>query len=540
MRQEPGRSLSKGVLELELRGKTPLLRIFLIVILIVLPIVGISDLIVGDYVSGAGELALFAAVLVSLLLLRSGRYRIASRIAAFVFYAGTTFLALNTPASEPIVVFKLITYTSAALAFSSFFLVDAGVPVLLAGLNGLGAILYIVIGFSGSLKLGGVVNESLVALIFSSLISFLIIAPMRMSRGISGDLVEERGRSDERTALLEAAAARSETNLGAIGELSGKVADIREAADAALEAVSRIELRLHELDSAADEATSEAGSIGNRVSDLNRHIQTEASAQEESAASVNQMVASLSSVADSARKRREGLQGLRGTAEEGQSRLAALFDAIRRMEGSVGSIREMIAVINKIASSTNLLAMNAAIEAAHAGDAGRGFAVVADEIRGLAEGSAKNAKDIGVKLKEIVAAITDAAGEGSRTSESFSGVKREIDQAISSFDEIKVAMQELSEGGRQILESVRALNESSQGLREGGAAIASAQGKLVELQGKTKAGVGAALADAKAVEKRSRGLISASAAVSAVAEESARAASELHDSMASVKAPERL
>lgn len=530
-------ALSKGVAELEIKGKTRILRIFLIVILVLLPIIGVSDLITGDYTSGVGELVLFAAVLAAVFLLRSGQYRNASRIVTAVFYAGATFLALNSTSGigETVSVFKLVTYMTTALAFASFFLLDAKIPIVLGALNALAALLYIIIRFSAKLGFAGIVNESLVALVFSGLCSFLVISPTRMGRGIAAKLELEQKRGEERAALMQAAALRSEDNLGAIGTLSGKVSEIRSSADAALDAVSRIEGRLGELDGAADAATSEASSIGNRVNDLNRHIQTEASAQEESTASVNQMVASVGSLADSTRKRREGLRGLLGTAEEGERRLAALIEAIKKMEGSVGAIRDMIAVINKIASSTNLLAMNASIEAAHAGDAGMGFAVVADEIRGLAEGSAKNAKDIGVKLKEVVAAITEAAGEGARTGESFSGVKREIDQAIRSFDEITAAMEELSEGGRQILETVQALNEASQGLREGGAAIAAAQGKLLELQGRTKEGVGAVLADAQAVADRSRGLIEASAAVSKVAEAGARAAAELHDSMAKIK-----
>jgi len=439
--------LSQEVVALELKGKAPILRIFLFVILILLPIIAVTDLVVGDLIAGASELGLFIAVLVSILLLRAGRYRAASRIAAAVLYIGTVFLALSAPMSDPLVIYKFVTYTSAALAFASFFLLDRGIPYVLAGLNALGTVLWLTLSFWGKLKLGNLVNEALVALVFSSLISYLIITPVRMGRGITGELEAERRKGDERAALLEAAVARSEANLGAIGTLSGKVGEIKSAADAALEAVKRIEARLDELDGSADAATAEAGAIGNRVSEFNRHIQTEATTQEESTASVNQMVASVTSVAESAKKRREGLSVLRGTAEDGERRLAALLEAIKKMDGSVGSIREMIGVINKIASSTNLLAMNASIEAAHAGNAGMGFAVVADEIRSLAEISSKNAKDIGIKLKEIVSAITVAVGEGGRTSESFAGVKREIDGAVSSFDEISAAMEELSEGG---------------------------------------------------------------------------------------------
>lgn len=531
---------AQNVLDLEIVVKARLLRIFLITMLIILPIVSITDLIAGDYASVIAEGALIIAVLASVLLLRTGKYKVASRIATVIFYIGAIFLALITPsgAGEPVSVFKLVTYMGAALAFASFFLIDPKVPPLLAPINALGAVVFVFVRFSGKFPTGLLVNEALVAMIFSSIISVLIIAPTRMSRGISNKLEAKQRLDEERTTQLEAVAHGSENNLGAIGTLTGKVADIRAAAEAALEAVARIETRVRELDGDADAATSEAHSIGNRVSDLNRHIETEATTQEESTASVNQMVTSVGSVAESARKRRAGLQGLRGTAEEGERRLGQLLLAIKRMDESVGSIRDMIGVINKIASSTNLLAMNAAIEAAHAGDAGKGFAVVADEIRNLAEGSGKNAKEIAVKLKEIVSAISEAAGEGERTGKSFSLVILEIGQAISSFDEIAAAMQELTESGKQILDTVRALNEASQGLREGGSAIAVAQGNLIALQGRTKVSVSAVQSDANEVASRARSLISVAAEVSLVAEEGERAASALHESMARIKSAE--
>jgi methyl-accepting chemotaxis protein len=83
-------------------------------------------------------------------------------------------------------------------------------------------------------------------------------------------------------------------------------------------------------------------------------------------------------------------------------------------------------LINGIASQTNLLAMNAAIEAAHAGEYGKGFSVVADEIRKLAEASAANSKAIKTNLAAIIAGIKNANEASARSSESFATVQREI------------------------------------------------------------------------------------------------------------------
>jgi methyl-accepting chemotaxis protein len=529
------RGLPVGVVQMELKGKAPLLKGFLRALFAVLLVVGASDLATGDLRSGLGELGFLAVTVVAALLLRKGHYVAASRSVSLVFWAGMLYLSFSHPFTDPMGVYRLIAYTTAALGFSSFFLVENALPSIFATLNTLIAAAYLVIGFGSSMPLKALANEILIASVFSVIGSLFVIMPTRAGRGISGELGREKKAGEERAKILEAAAARSEDNLRSTGALSERVLEIRSASEAALESVSKIEASLGGLDAAADAATSEASSIGDRVSELNRHIETEVSAQEESAASVNQMVSSISTVADSTRSRREGFAGLRETAEEGERRLAALIEAIKRMSESVGAIRDMIAVINKIASSTNLLAMNASIEAAHAGDAGRGFSVVADEIRKLAEGSSRNAKEIGIKLKEVVSSITEASDGGSRAGESFEGIKREIERAMDSFTEIAQATEELSDGGRQILESISSLNDASQGLRESGSAIAQAQGKLLELQKRTKDGVGEVLSEARAVAERAVGLRSSAEAVSEVAERGSRQAAELHESMLRVK-----
>ncbi len=404
----------------------------------------------------------------------------------------------------------------------------------MAASNTVAAIAYLVVGFSGKIPASELFAEIATATLFSSVVNFFVIIPTRMGRGISTQLDRAGKTANAKAVMLKAAAARSESNLRSTGILTERVSEIRSASEAVRNSVQRIEESLADLDGAADAATGEAQAIGSQVADLTRHIETEVSAQEESAASVNTMVNSIAVVADSARTRRNSLADLRDTAEEGEQRLSGLLDAIVRMSGSVGAIRDMINVINQIASSTNLLAMNASIEAAHAGSAGMGFSVVADEIRKLAENSSKNAKNIGQKLKEVVSIINEVSAGGNRSQKSFEGIKREIERAMDSFSEIADATGELTVGGKQILEAIESLNEASQGLREGGVAIAQAQGKLIVLQGRAKDGVRAALAEARSVGRQTIGLNAAAQAVAEVAERSAKDAAELHESMTGI------
>lgn len=297
-----------------------------------------------------------------------------------------------------------------------------------------------------------------------------------------------------------------------------------------------IEDRVVELENASESSLGAAESIGERIQDLNKSIEEESTAQIQSSASINEMVASIRSVADSSSRRRTSMETLSGTTDDGLKRLDSLLSYISKIEGSIGSIQGMVGVINSIAGSTNLLSMNAAIEAAHAGDAGRGFAVVAEEIRKLADTSGKNAKEIGRQLKEVIGVITSAAEESGRTRDSFSEIRSEISGAIEAFQEITSATGELAEGGRQVLEALTTLSERSAHVKSGGEEISQAETTLESLQRSTMKMLTALRSDAAVVEEKNVAVLKEADAVARIGEEGVKNAEELHRRTAAVGA----
>jgi methyl-accepting chemotaxis protein len=193
---------------------------------------------------------------------------------------------------------------------------------------------------------------------------------------------------------------------------------------------------------------------------------------EESTASVTEMIASIGSVAEATVRRRTAGEALVESARKGGEKLAATVAIIRDITSNVDEISGTARMIRDLANQTNLLAMNAAIEAAHAGDAGRGFAIVADEIRRLAEASSSNSKRISGVLKEVVAKIEQAASSGDSTKQVFSQMDSEVAEASGAFGEIAAAMSQLKAGGEQILAAMASLRKASAEVEEGRISIA--------------------------------------------------------------------
>lgn len=194
---------------------------------------------------------------------------------------------------------------------------------------------------------------------------------------------------------------------------------------------------------------------------LNDQVAEQMAMVEESTASVTEMISSIESIARITESKTAAIDQLVRTSANGSERLNVTTGIINQINDKIDNISQMASIIKSIANQTNLLAMNAAIEAAHAGDSGRGFAVVADEIRKLAEASSKQSNEISSNLKEIVENIENAQASGSVTSLAYSEVDSEIIQFSQSLYEISTSITELKSGGEQILEAMTSLQDVS-------------------------------------------------------------------------------
>ena len=220
------------------------------------------------------------------------------------------------------------------------------------------------------------------------------------------------------------------------------------------------------LDSEVSSGAKSAADIDEFIGRLAQLISDQASAINESSASIEEMSANIKNIADAAEEKLKIANELESSALEGQSEMEETERGMKAVADSAGAIMEMIQIIQGIASKTNLLAMNAAIEAAHAGDFGKGFAVVADEIRNLAESSAESAGSVTKALNDVAENIKAAEKSTQRTGGVFGEIVERIKSVAFSMSEMKNATSELAIGAKQILEALASLVATTNEVRD--------------------------------------------------------------------------
>ncbi|MBN1649511.1 MAG: methyl-accepting chemotaxis protein [Spirochaetales bacterium] len=216
------------------------------------------------------------------------------------------------------------------------------------------------------------------------------------------------------------------------------------------------------------------GTVEEQLNMLEAVLNNQVAMVEESTAAITEMIAAVGNVSEIITKKKSVLSDLVEFSRDGGKKLGNTNRIIELIHNSIEQIRGTTKIISGIAGQTNLLAMNAAIEAAHAGDAGRGFAVVASEIRNLAEATTKNSGQINGIMKEVIANIEAAAESGRNTGNTFGKIDTEVSETAAAFDEIVQAMTELKVSGEQILEAMVHLNEYSGQVKDGDASIRDA------------------------------------------------------------------
>lgn len=449
------------------RGKARAFMYFcflMLVIAVLIPtgysVLGCPPDLVGRGLTGALGMTVF--IIGSLIVLRTGRYA----------------LAIGTFAVPAILAFALIRYLNARVspetAFSAYIFyqifmilfvavfgrrwqVIATTAFSIASNIAVWLLTHKVSDIALSIANTGVINGT-TSMLAGCVLSYQLIT---LTDSYTKKLRVEAKESAEKVTELERvmAAVRDGLDVGGrlvdeaesmqngLGEIGVKLSTSRTG----IEALSK---DIGEAKNANDEIVTATTQLG-RSSESNRTISVNASA------AVNEMTASIQNISSLAARSKTSVESLSASVERGEEAAGLASEAMSRLSSGADSLLQLVDIITAISQQTDLLAMNAAIEAAHAGDSGKGFAVVAEEIRRLAEETGDNIKAVTEGLKTFLADLNEAAKAGDGIGSAFSDIGARVGETKAAFESIISGTSDLSAGTSEIDKVVTAVVESS-------------------------------------------------------------------------------
>jgi methyl-accepting chemotaxis protein len=227
--------------------------------------------------------------------------------------------------------------------------------------------------------------------------------------------------------------------------------------DTMVDACGKIEYAINEETAAVEETSATITEMIHSIESVAKNIVKQSELVGSSVTAIEEIGASITHITATAKKANGLAASLLSNAENGEQIMEEVSGAMRETERASKSIEEIVEIISSIASETDLLAMNAAIEAAHAGEVGKGFAIVADEIRNLAETSGSNAKMITSILKDLSARIQTIVDLVGKTADALFNILKDARESSAISSEVLNAMEEESRAVTDIVRSTQEL-----------------------------------------------------------------------------------
>ena len=221
-----------------------------------------------------------------------------------------------------------------------------------------------------------------------------------------------------------------------------------------------------EKDALLESAKNNIYKLNEDASKVSQTMQEQAIAEEQNADAISQMAENTNQINELIKQAKQLSKNLSDSSEAGSAEVQKTELVINSVSEKSKQMSEVIQVIQQVASQTNLLAMNAAIEAAHAGEAGQGFSVVADEIRKLAESTQSQAKSIKDLIIEITKAIQNGSSSMQDTKAMFYKIQEEIVTQTNVVENIAQTMEIQSTGAEEILSTTNKISQNIQSVNE--------------------------------------------------------------------------
>lgn len=287
-----------------------------------------------------------------------------------------------------------------------------------------------------------------------------------VSKDEIGDMANYFNLTFEKIRTLITLVQRQSSTLKDVGvNLSSNMAETAAAINEITANIQSIKNQTMNQSASVTETSATMEQVSNSIDKLTQLIEDQSANITESSSAIEEMTANIGSVRQTLVKNSNNIKRLSDSSEAGKSVLDKINAAIRDVAKESEGLMEISTIIQDISSQTNLLSMNAAIEAAHAGESGKGFAVVADEIRKLAESSSSQTKMIVTVLKKITDSMAVIIKFSEEVVSKFNVIEIEVKTVAEQEEGIRRTMEEQSEGSKQVLEAITVLNDITQKVR---------------------------------------------------------------------------
>jgi methyl-accepting chemotaxis protein len=249
-------------------------------------------------------------------------------------------------------------------------------------------------------------------------------------------------------------------NLGACGSnLASNMTETAAAINQISANIKSIQNQTVNQSASVSETSATMEQISAGIDKLNSLIKEQSANINDSSTEIGKLIRHIEESTETLTKNNENIEHLTETSELGKVALQQITGAIEEVQVESQGLREISAVIQSIAEETNLLAMNAAIEAAHAGESGKGFAVVAAEVRKLAESSTKQTKTIEAALQKITVSIEEVTKHAQDVVEKFRLIEKEVSTVSKQESTILKTMEEQTANSRKVMDSMNIIND---------------------------------------------------------------------------------